>query len=774
MFKVILSVFLLLNLTSTLLAQSKFDPLLIDNLQLWLRADRDVLGSFKVGAKAPIVVGWADQSTQGNHVKVPKQHSNPTVGQSKLLGGKPTIRFEGKGGSQFDVHQALMGKVTRPFDLNQATLFVVAKMNYQSASSMITLGPNADFKTGRGGVGIRRGSNSKAWFTVHNGGDGSVDRLQSIEPPLDEAFHILSVTFDKSKQKISMYVDGKLHTDTIRNSSPRSLNPVKYIQIGGQGLLDPAKDPGAEWFFGGEIAEVLVFNRKLTQGKSLVLSENEFNAVGWYLKEKYKLPAEYKKPILPVDTDGDGIMDHIEKQYKFLDPKNAQDAKKDFDQDGLTNLQEVQLKLKLDQKDTDQDGIFDAVEFFKYKTDPRSPDTDSDGISDGAEVEKLKTNPLLSDSDGDRIPDGFEFFVGTNPQNPNDKPKSYFRTWDEEVLFGTLAVAMDGTVLQFEENREKGQGEVKRSEDGGKTWSKPIIVGKRVKIDGDMSDDGRYRGPHIGWSELGNVIVDENTGDIIAFASSLKAAGVIYRSKDHGKTWKQEKVTIKPDKNGWISGILSSSDPGITLKFGKKKGRLVIPARVFVGYLNKGKGGKNFDKHYSNSLYSDDGGKTWTPSTPFPLGGTGESGLVELKNGSLYHNSRTHSRPGYRRVAMSDDYGVTWKDEHEDDELWDGPPDVYGCKGALLRLPHKDKDILLFSTPGRRDKRIDITVHVSFDGGKTWPYKRLVRKGPGNYTWLAAGRKGTPSEGMIYLLSGKDWMAQFNLAWLMEETPSKK
>ena len=46
---------------------------------------------------------------------------------------------------------------------------------------------------------------------------------------------------------------------------------------------------------------------------------------------------------------------------------------------------------------------------------------------------------------------------------------------------------------------------------------------------------------------------------------------------------------------------------------------------------------------------------------------------------------------------------------------------------------------------------------------------KLVKKGPGNYTWLAAGRKGTPSQGMIYLASNKDWMARFNMSWVMQE-----
>ena len=78
------------------------------------------------------------------------------------------------------------------------------------------------------------------------------------------------------------------------------------------------------------------------------------------------------------------------------------------------------------------------------------------------------------------------------------------------------------------------------------------------------------------------------------------------------------------------------------------------------------------------------------------------------------------------------------------------------------------REVLLFSAPGRRDKRDDITIRASLDGGVTWPISRLLKEGPGNYTWLAVGRKDTPSEGMIYLLSNKDWMARFNNAWLLE------
>ena len=67
-----------------------------------------------------------------------------------------------------------------------------------------------------------------------------------------------------------------------------------------------------------------------------------------------------------------------------------------------------------------------------------------------------------------------------------------------------LAVSMNGTVLLFREQRDRGSIEVKRSEDGGNTWGEFLVVGKRVDLEADMSDDGRYKGDHVGWSELAN------------------------------------------------------------------------------------------------------------------------------------------------------------------------------------------------------------------------------------------------------------------------------
>jgi sialidase-1 len=150
-----------------------------------------------------------------------------------------------------------------------------------------------------------------------------------------------------------------------------------------------------------------------------------------------------------------------------------------------------------------------------------------------------------------------------------------------------------------------------------------------------------------------------------------------------------------------------------------------------------------------------------------------------LSDGRLYYNSRVHypkaERPTRRRHAYSNDGGETWTDWAIIDALPDGRQDrAYGCMGGLVRLPVKGEDILIFSnidTP--RPVRERATVWASFDGGKTWPVKRLVDAEAGGYSSLAAGRPGTPSEGSIYLLyeegpgkAGK--IARFNLSWLLD------
>ena len=93
----------------------------------------------------------------------------------------------------------------------------------------------------------------------------------------------------------------------------------------------------------------------------------------------------------------------------------------------------------------------------------------------------------------------------------------------------------------------------------------------------------------------------------------------------------------------------------------------------------------------------------------------------------------------------------------------------------MVRLPVRGEDILIYGnvdTPERFRERI--TVWASFDGGETWPVKRLVFGGRSGYSSLTAGRPGTPTEGWIYLhfegerVSEGSMVARFNLSWLLD------
>jgi sialidase-1 len=159
--------------------------------------------------------------------------------------------------------------------------------------------------------------------------------------------------------------------------------------------------------------------------------------------------------------------------------------------------------------------------------------------------------------------------------------------------------------------------------------------------------------------------------------------------------------------------------------------------------------------------------------------GTGEAAVAELADGTIYYNSRVHwdKRPQNtrRRMALSHDSGMTWTDWSVVEVLPDGHQHrSYGCMGGLTRLPVKGQDILIFSNIDTSNPtRERATVWASFDGGKSWPVKRLVFDGPSAYSSLEAGRPGTLTEGYIYLFfeggpHGGGSVARFNLSWLLE------
>jgi hypothetical protein len=77
----------------------------------------------------------------------------------------------------------------------------------------------------------------------------------------------------------------------------------------------------------------------------------------------------------------------------------------DADQDGLTNIQEIQNTTDINNPDTDADGLKDGEELTVWSTYPLTPDSDGDGLKDGEEIQR-GTHPLKRDTDGDGLDDG--------------------------------------------------------------------------------------------------------------------------------------------------------------------------------------------------------------------------------------------------------------------------------------------------------------------------------------------------------------------------------
>jgi large repetitive protein len=134
---------------------------------------------------------------------------------------------------------------------------------------------------------------------------------------------------------------------------------------------------------------------------------------------------------LPADSDGDGIINALESSITDTDgdgtpnqsdPGNTDPCvpnvaatscqTADSDGDGLSNAQEIALGLNPFAADSDGDGTNDSAELGGTPSSPR--DTDGDGIIDALESSTLDTdgdgiaNASDTDSDNDGIPDSVE------------------------------------------------------------------------------------------------------------------------------------------------------------------------------------------------------------------------------------------------------------------------------------------------------------------------------------------------------------------------------
>ena len=292
------------------------------------------------------------------------------------------------------------------------------------------------------------------------------------------------------------------------------------------------------------------------------------------------------------------------------------------------------------------------------------------------------------------------------------------------------------------------------SDDGGKTWSKPLVA----------AEDGNYSIQSHG------LVYDAQKDRLICLYtvyrwdySLVKGRGIeasamaiklqldagedlnrqyMITSDDCGQSWSKptDITSMMPMKKG--NGHFGSSE-GYQVTLGKNAGRLLVPG----GIRSEDDKGNVVEKTL-HIWISDDHGKTWRASNPVLVSKdtrnfSCESRVTELADGTLLYNVRT--RHAGRQLATSGDAGQTWTALKKAEDL-----KATQCNGSMMTLRDangKLTNTVLCSlpTPGGRKQGV---VYVSFDGGKSWPTRHDIV--PGFFAYSALVQIDDRTVGLFY------------------------
>ncbi|WP_157877342.1 golvesin C-terminal-like domain-containing protein [Streptomyces odonnellii] len=313
----------------------------------------------------------------------------------------------------------------------------------------------------------------------------------------------------------------------------------------------------------------------------------------------------------------------------------------------------------------------------------------------------------------------------------------------------------DDVVLTFTEGRfvvgDGGEKDllVRRSTDGGRTWSASVPVVPR--------QTGQSWGNPT-------PVVDERTGRVCLFYKGSGGTVFVRRSDDAGASWSApEDLTplFASNPHGWT---LNSPVPGHGIQL--RNGRLLMPVQHRA---------PDPDRNYGvEMLYSDAHGDpgSWRRSAGIPMSvayPVNESRVFERGDGAVVLSGRWGSGgTRYRITATSTDGGTSWS-----------APAIDGSTGqfvsvdaSVLQYSRGPVDRVLFSGPDA-SARENMTVSVSYDGGASYRYSRVINPGTSYYSDLAR-----LSDGTILLVYGRDGddagfpervsIARFDLEWLTQ------
>lgn len=236
---------------------------------------------------------------------------------------------------------------------------------------------------------------------------------------------------------------------------------------------------------------------------------------------------------------------------------------------------------------------------------------------------------------------------------------------------------------------------IMRSQDDGRTWSKPQTL---VDLQGDDRD------PSIMQTSKGTLICNFMTFYGRAEVPVSFIVRVI-RSTDGGKTWSEPTVVPSPFKT-----VTATSSPAIELT----DGTLLLPiyGRDTPSRYNEDKPGL---RDRSVVLRSADDGKTWDAPVfidDAPEVHLQEPSLLQLDDGRLLCVMRRQGRQSF-----SEDGGLTWS-----------KPEPFAHRADCPYLLQTQDGLLLCAT-----RSGGTSVTVSTDRARSWSKPMSIDRGPGAY-----------------------------------------
>ncbi|HNQ87588.1 MAG TPA: sialidase family protein [Verrucomicrobiota bacterium] len=356
-----------------------------------------------------------------------------------------------------------------------------------------------------------------------------------------------------------------------------------------------------------------------------------------------------------------------------------------------------------------------------------------------------------------------------------------------------IVVTAKGSVLAYCEARkftvaDRGEIEIhlRRSTDGGRTWSSAKQVahlGPRLPRNPHMPENKKTKdmgGPN-----------EQTVNNPVAIAARDGALHLLYcveyrrafqiRSDDDGVTWTAPvEITSAFDRfRSELDWQVIATGPGHAVEL--QSGRLVAPFWMAT-YEKQPK-----LRNAVGIIYSDDRGRTWQRGE-IALRKAGEPNIAELPDGRVLVTARNTDPRNRRVVACSRDGATGWSKPEFVEELLEP-----GCMAGIVSHPgmaDRKTPFLLFSNPhttkrAHRD-RVDLTIKLSEDGGRTWPVSRILQPGPSAYSDLAVLPDGTmlcfyeSGDPEAPRNNGRPWaysflmLARFNLDWLTSTNQTRK